>query len=163
MQAASAVQVTIHRFGVWNMALGLVSATALSVAVAWLLTRSDELPGWSVMLLMASVLVGVLGAVDLLRRRPITLRWDTQRWHVIDPRRGGSDIEVTDLAVALDLGGWMLLEFCCDGPRRRLRRCWIPVQRRGIEPQWHALRCAVYAHGPRSIRPYPVDGQGHRG
>ena len=163
MQAASAVQVTVQRFGIWNAALGLVSATALSAAVAWLVTRSDELPGWSGMLLMASVLVGVLGAVDLLRRRPIMLRWDTQRWHVSDPSRGASDVELSGLAVVLDLGGWMLLEFRCDVPQRILRRGWIPVQRRGIEPQWHALRCAVYAHGPRSIRLYPVGGQGHRG
>ena len=163
MQAASAVQVTVQRFGIWNAALGLVSATALSAAVAWLVTRSDELPGWSGMLLMASVLVGVLGAVDLLRRRPITLRWDTQRWHVTDPSRGAGDIEVTSLAVALDLGSWMLLSFRGDAPRRTLRLGWIPVQRSGIEAQWHALRCAVYAQGPRWIQPHPADGRGHRG
>ncbi len=163
MQAASAVQVTVQRFGVWNLALGLVSATAMSVAATWLVTRDDELPGWSGMLLTASVLIGLLGVVDLFRRQPIVLRWDTQRWHVTDPSRGASDIEVSDMAVVLDLGGWMLLRFRCDVPRRTLRRGWIPMQRSGIESHWHALRCAVYAQGARWARPHPVDGRGHRG
>ena len=163
MQAASAVQVTVQRFGVWNTVLGLVSATALSVAVAWLVTRDDVLPGWSGMLLMASVLVGMLGAVDLLRRGPIVLRWDTQRWQVTDPGRGAGPIDVSELRVVLDLGGWMLLKFRCDAPRRTLRRGWIPVQRRGLEAHWHALRCAVYAHGAASGRQPLPDRQAQRG
>jgi hypothetical protein len=28
-------------------------------------------------------------------------------------------------------------------PRRRAT--WLPVQRRGIERQWHALRCSVHS------------------
>ncbi len=163
MQAASAVQVTVQRFGVWNTALGLVSATALSAVATWLVTRHDELPGWSGVLLMASVLVGVLGAVDLLRRWPIRLLWDTQRWQVTDPGLGTGSIDVCELRVVLDLGGWMLLKFRCDAPRRTLRRGWIPVQRRGLESHWHALRCAVYAHAAASVRPPTPDRQAQLG
>ena len=159
MQAASAVQVTVQRFGVWNMALGLVSATVLSVAVGWLVTRHDEFPDWSGVLLMASVVVGLLGAVDLLRRQPITLRWDAQRWYVTDLSRTADDMEVSELRVALDLGGWMLLRFRCDAPRHTWRRGWIPVQRRGIESHWHALRCAVHARGATTIQPLALDRQ----
>ena len=163
MQTASAVQVTVQRFGVWNTVLCLISATALSVVAAWLVTRDDELPGWSGMLLTASALVGVLGGVDLLRRRPIVLRWDAQRWHVTDPCLGAGPIEVSELRVVLDLGGWMLLRFRGDAPPTALRRGWIPVQRRGIEPHWHALRCAVYAHGAAQVRPPILDRQARHG
>ena len=163
MQAASAVQVDVQRFGVWNTALGLLSATTLSVAAAWLATRSADLPGWSGMLMVAAVLIGLIGVVDLLRCQPVVLRWDAQRWHVTDPSRGADPVEVSELRVVLDLGGWMLLRLHSDAPRRALRRSWVPVQRRGIEPQWHALRCAVYAQGPRWVQPQPANGQGQRG
>ena len=164
MQAASAVQVDVQRFGVWNIALGLLSATTVSVAAAWLATRNDELPGWSGMLLVAIVLVGVvLGVADMLRRQPVALRWDGQRWHVTDRSRGADPVEVSDLRVVLDLGAWMLLRLRCDESRRALRRGWIPVQRRGIESHWHALRCALYTHGTASIRPTALDRQARRG
>jgi hypothetical protein len=72
-----------------------------------------------------------------------------------------------DIAVVVDLGAWMLLRFDplplqlnleaaharthvkSFFPRldRRLasRRLWLPLQRVGLEPQWHALRCALYS------------------
>ena len=163
MQAASAVQVTIQRFGVWNMALGLAGATLVAVTTAWLVNRSDDLPGWSSALLIAAVLAGLLGAADLLRRRPITLRWDTQRWHLTDPHRGSSDIEVSEMRVVLDLGAWMLLKFRADAPPHRLRGGWIPVQQLGIEAHWASLRCAVYAHGTGPMRPAALDRRAPRG
>ena len=162
MQAASAVQVTIQRFGVWNTALGLVSATAVSVAAAWLATRHDGLPGWSGMLLIASVLVGLVGVADLWRRRPVVLRWDGQRWHVTDVCHGADPVDVHELRVVLDLGGWMLLRFNGNAPRKALRRGWIPVQQCGIEPHWHAVRCAVHAQGAATITPAAPDRQAQR-
>jgi hypothetical protein len=39
----------------------------------------------------------------------------------------------------------MLLRFTPDAPARMT---WLPVQRRGLEAQWHALRCAVYSPRP---------------
>jgi hypothetical protein len=41
----------------------------------------------------------------------------------------------------------MLLRFVDESPRTRTT--WIPVQRAGIEGDWHALRCAV--HAPRAL------------
>ncbi len=163
MQAASAVQVTIQRFGVWNMALGLVSVTVVAVVAAWLVNRHDDLPAWSSALLIATVLAGLLGVVDLLRRRPITLRWDTQRWHVTDPHCGGGAIEVREVRLVLDLGPWMLLKFRADAPWYRQRGGWIPVQRQGIEAQWALLRCAAHAHGTGRMRPAALDRRAPRG
>ena len=48
------------------------------------------------------------------------------------------------LEVAMDLGGLLLLRLV--GQRRT--RVWLPVQRRGLESQWHGLRCAVYSPPP---------------
>ncbi len=163
MQAASAVQVTIQRFGVWNAALGLICTTTATVAVAWLLTQHDELPGWSALLLIASVLTGVLGAFDLRRCQPIVLRWDTQRWHLTDLSREESLVEISELRVVWDLGGWMLLRLRGAAPPRALRNGWIPVQRRGLESHWHALRCAVHAQGAATAVPSTLDRQAGHG
>ena len=163
MQAASAVQVTIQRFGVWNMALGLISATMAAVVSAWLVNRNEDLPAWGSALLIATVLAGLLGVIDLLRRRPIGLRWDTEQWHVTDPHRGSGDMEVREVRVVLDLGAWMLLKFCADAPWQRLRGGWIPVQRQGIETHWASLRCAVYAHDMLRMRSAALDRRAPRG
>jgi hypothetical protein len=50
------------------------------------------------------------------------------------------------LEVAMDLGSFLLLRLVDE----RRRSAWLPVQRRGLEAQWHALRCAVYAPAPRA-------------
>ena len=44
------------------------------------------------------------------------------------------------LEVAIDLGSFLLLRL--RGGRGAV---WLPVQRRGLEREWHALRCAVYS------------------
>jgi hypothetical protein len=54
-----------------------------------------------------------------------------------------------NVAVVIDLGPWMLLRFTADAPPRTT---WLPVQRRGLEAQWHALRCAVYSPRPVAER-----------
>jgi hypothetical protein len=55
---------------------------------------------------------------------------------------------VGELQVAIDLGAWMLLHFVPDVGHRACSVSWLPVQRRGLESQWHALRCAVYSPRP---------------
>ena len=49
------------------------------------------------------------------------------------------------MTVAIDLGSFLLLSLVgADAGACRSGR-WLPVQRRGLELQWHALRCAVYS------------------
>ncbi|MDB5818794.1 MAG: hypothetical protein JWQ11_2434 [Rhizobacter sp.] len=72
-----------------------------------------------------------------------------------------------ELMVVMDLGSWMLLRF--DRPlfepnlaaaaastdvnshpqwlgiRPKTTRLWLPLQRAGLERQWHGLRCALYS------------------
>lgn len=163
MQAASAVQVTVRRFGVWNALLGMISGTTLAVAMAWLVIHHDDPFDGISMPLIFSLLVSLLGTIDLVRRQPIVLRWDAQRWHVTDPSRGAVEIELLGLSVVLDLGNWMLLKLHADLQPYRLRSGWIPVQRRGMETHWQSLRCALYARGAESTRTTAIDRQVSRG
>jgi hypothetical protein len=50
------------------------------------------------------------------------------------------------VSVHVDLGGWLLVSLDTEGvPARRL---WLPLQRAGLGPHWHALRCALYSRAP---------------
>ena len=136
MQSASALQVTIRCFGVWNAALGLLVAAVISAAVSWFLAWHDKPAVWEGGVLSVLALVGLGGVFGLVRRRPVVLRWDAQRWHVTDPHRGGGDRPASDIRIALDLGGWMLLKYRAEtSPPSRRQSGWIPAQRRGIEIQ----------------------------
>jgi hypothetical protein len=145
MRASPAFQVNILHFGLWRTAiLLLLGAAAMSLGL-WLASfPSERQLLWSVLALGVGSLL-CLAAARLLRCAPMSLRWDTQSWHLgpvsrvgDEPLRGGR------LAVAIDLGVWLLLRFQHDATNRRSRTTWVPVQRRGLEAHWHALRCAVY-------------------
>jgi hypothetical protein len=83
-----------------------------------------------------------------LRCAGTSLRWDTRQWHLGPASTTGDEPHSGRLAVAIDLGAWMLLRFQPDGAAGKRRSIWLPVQRRGLETQWHALRCAVYSARP---------------
>jgi hypothetical protein len=91
--------------------------------------------------MMAVVAMAALGmfalAVSLWRVPAQTLYWDGRAWQL--------DAVPGELRVAIDLGPWMLLIFTPDAAARA---SWLPVQRLGLETQWHALRCAVYSPRP---------------
>lgn len=164
MQSASALQVTIRCFGVWNAALGVLFAAVISAVAGWFLAWHDEPAVWDGGVLSALALVGLSGVFGLVRRLPIVLRWDGQRWHVADPHRGWVDAQASDIRVVLDLGGWMLLKYRVGTfPTSRRRSGWIPAQRRGIETQWHALRCALHARAAAHMAPTVADRQVRRG
>ena len=147
MRAAPAFQVSLQRFGVWRAAVGLLAGLALTAIVAWV--ASHERPiGAAVWVGAATgVLMAVLPAVSAARQRPVELRWDGRTWYL---GAAAADPVPGTLSVALDLGAWMLLQF---KPASSGVLTWLPVQRRGLEAPWHALRCAVYAP-----RPAPGDG-----
>ena len=164
MQSASALQVTIRCFGIWNTALGLLSVALGSAVAGWLLTWHDEPAAWSTGVLPVLAVVGLGGVISLARRHPIELRWDTQHWYITKSRRGASDVSASGVRVMLDLGGWMLLKYRADAsPSYPWCTSWLPVQRRGIEAQWQALRCAVHARGAAQAARAVVDRQAQRG
>ena len=158
MRAAPAVQVLLTHFGAWRVAvLALMLGAGLAV-FAWL--AGPEHPvGFRAGLAM----VGVAGlllwiGLPLTKVCPTELCWDGQCWSVRNPRSGSHEAVPGEISVAIDLGAWMMLRFRPLNSSRWVGTTWLPVQRRGIEPHWHALRCALYS--PRI--PAAADASAHR-
>ena len=58
----------------------------------------------------------------------------------------------------IDLGSWLMVAFEKSGSVTG--HVWLPLQRRGLERDWHALRCALYAipaAGDAAARGNPSD------
>ena len=142
MRAAPAFHVSLHRFGVWRAAVIALAVVVAAALTAWLMTGEAPVgmasgPG------AAAVLTALVAlTLSLLRTPPCDLRWDGSAWTL---GRTGCEPSPGALLVAVDLGGWMLLRFIPAAPARAI---WLPVQRLGLEAQWHALRCSVYSPRP---------------
>ncbi len=160
MRTSPAIDVVLTRFGVWRAAIALLAAAALAAIWAWWSTWDAAQPPDTNIVLLAALGIAsgmvVALAASLSNVRPTALRWDGQGWSLRRPQRnhGAAGEPVAgEIIVAMDLGLWMLLRFEPALRVGRIRCVWLPVQRRGIETQWHALRCAVY-----SPRPTPTAG-----
>jgi hypothetical protein len=141
MHASPPFQVIVRRFGAWHLASFLLVAVGAVVAGSWALAAFDLHSAWVVMALSA----GGLGLWALARRlEPFSLRWDTQRWYLGAASSAGCEPQAGRVRVAIDLGAWMLLHFVPDEATVLHRGTWLPVQRFGHEPAWHAFRCTVY-------------------
>ena len=143
MRAAPAVHVAVTRFGLWRAAWGMSTVLgALTIAAWWPgqpdITLAIRVFGW---VGVAAILVSA--ALQARAIDPFELHWTGQVWVLT---RGQSRLPspmTGDLTVAIDLGPWMLLRFRAAAAPRWARPLWLPVQRRGVEPLWHALRCAL--------------------
>ena len=153
MRAAPPCQFLLQRFGVWRGAVLLLAALGVATMTAWLITRESPLIlPTSVAAAIALVLLVALVA-SLAKTPAVDLRWDGRAWH-LGPASG--EPVAGELSVAIDLGPWMLLRFSPAAPDARPRVVWLPVQRLGLESQWHALRCAVYSPRPAPAEDAPV-------
>ncbi|HEX6705382.1 MAG TPA: hypothetical protein VF169_11530 [Albitalea sp.] len=156
MRASPAFQIDIQRYGAWRAVVGVLLLLAAASALAWALADDGTRPRPIVLAGGALATTLICAGTGLMRMRAVRLRWDSQRWLLGAPQGSPGN-----LGIALDLGSWMLLKFEHDlmPPGRRVS--WLPVQRRGLEAHWHALRCAVYCArsapghdaGPNSARP----------
>jgi len=128
--------------------------------LAWLATRSEPTPPLGLAAWVGAMLGVPALAVSLMRVPAVSLRWDGQQWWLARLARSARvssaaqvDAIAGDVDVALDFGGWILLRFRPASPGRREGAIrWLPVQRRGLEAHWHALRCAVYSPRPAPAR-----------
>jgi len=148
MRASPPFQVGVTRFGAWRAGVLLMMGSACAVVVAWLVSRDEFTPVWMQVLICAVVILLLGLGATLLRTPPVSLRWDSRQWHLGPAASAGEEPWHGSLAVAVDLGSWLLLRFEHDGPSRRRRITWLPVQRAGLQDRWHALRCAVYCARP---------------
>ena len=151
MRASPAIHVSLRCFGAWRVAVLALTGSGLIVMGAWLLQR-EQLP-WArvvVGIVCATLLLAWLG-VSLAKVSAVDLGWDGQGWSLRSLRTQNADAVAGEVSVAIDFGSWMLLRFRPLTASRWRRPTWLPVQRRGIEPQWHALRCAVHAPRPPPV------------
>jgi hypothetical protein len=153
MRASPAFQVSLRRFSLWRGASAVLAGCAAAAMGLWWHAIDHEL-AWFTKTLAAAAAVGFIAlAASLLRQRPLSLRWDGQQWHLGPASSIGNEPGSGRLGPAVDLGGWMLLRFDHEPASRRRLPVWIGVQRRGLEREWHALRCAVYSPRPDSVGP----------
>ena len=161
MRTAPALQVSLTRFGIWRAAVVVLTLLGTLTAAGWLVGQ-EGLAGVAKGAAMAVVAALAWGlGLSLMRLPARRLSWDGQCWALLDLAAGGTEPVAGDISVAIDLGPWMLLRFrpIASSPwRQSMQSMWLPVQRRGIEPQWHALRCAVYSPHAADAADAPVAG-----
>lgn len=145
MHAPPPFQITVRRFGVWHVACATLAAVAWGVTGGWALSAMKVHPAWLALSFLALMGASAGQLVLSSRLAPTSLRWDGQLWHVGPEATRGQEPHAGRLAVALDLGNWLLLRFVPEGARRGR---WVPVQRRGHELAWHGLRATVYCARP---------------
>ena len=146
MRAFAASQFTLTRFGLWSTAVLVLTLLAATTLAVWLSTRVF-FEGASA-LAIAGIALALWFGATVSRRAPLSLRWDSQRWHLGPADTMGHEPWTGELNVVIDLGPWMLLRFRPDAQSSPDAVRWLPVQRRGFESQWHTLRCAVYSPRP---------------
>ena len=104
-----------------------------------------ELP--SARTLWISLAFAMAGAGLFLRFLPASsgrLRWDGDQHWWFSPAADGSGERSGQLAVMLDLDGWLLLRFHPgDGGHRRAS--WLPLREARLGSAAQALRAAVYS------------------
>jgi len=134
-------ELRLRRFGVWQGAVWLVAGAAIAAVAAWALTMFDsEQSGRALVIAVAAglSLATIALAISLVLVEGGLLTRSEGVWTFLSDtgaRRTGT------LEVSMDLGAFMLLRLV----ERQRTIAWLPVQRRGVETQWHALRCAVYS------------------
>jgi hypothetical protein len=138
MRASPPCRVSLRHFGAWRAAVVLLTCAGAVAIASWLPSREPVVSvGWAMTLVVAAALLMLACAVSLWRVPAQSLRWDGRVWQL--------DGVPGELKAAIDLGPWMLLNFT---PEMSGGTSWLPIQRRGLETQWHALRCAVYSPRP---------------
>ena len=143
MRDSPTFQVAIRCYGGWQAAVAVLGVAALTTLLAWLweLGSARSAVDW---LLASTGAVVIAAAFGCIAQRPLSLRWDTRVWWLGSADGAGDEAASGQVDVPVDFSVWMLLRFTRAPCRRWDRVTWIPVQRRGLEAHWHALRCAVY-------------------
>jgi hypothetical protein len=151
MRESSSCSVPLRDFALWRAAIAVVALAALAVLAMWTAAALQARPVAGAGLMPGAVIVLILAiatAVIALSLAggvaPGVLSYREGHW-AYAPARMDDLPRSGDLAVAIDLGPFMLLTLAGSRADGRPSRRWLPVQRRGLEREWHALRCAVYS------------------
>ena len=142
MRESPVFEVRLRRFEVWRSAVAALAVAAISASLAWAFATAASGNDDSVAAIVsiAGLLTAatIVAAVSLARVPAGVLSCRDGLWSFV-PDAGAT--RSGPLTVALDWGAFLLLRL---DPRPHAH-VWLPVQRRGLEREWHALRCAVYS------------------
>jgi hypothetical protein len=157
MRASPAFHVNLQQFVLWRTAVFVLALTALACTVAWCASGTVPRSPTVWVLANSTALLLVWVAVQAARSPAVSLRWDTLNWRLGPIATVGEEPTAGQVRVLMDLGSWMLLLYVQTEPvvrQHSLRpQRFLAVQRRGLEPTWHALRCAVYSSRPAKLGP----------
>ena len=156
MRASSPFRVTVERFGVWNGFVGCLGVLLCLCSGAWLCVSPGGLFSWTFGLVAFATSGSLLGLITSVRRAPLRLRWDSQRWFCGNGMDADRESGPWRARVLLDLGGFMLLRLDADDPAMPLRSLCLPLQRAGLHAHWHFVRCAVHARDAQPIRAHTL-------
>ena len=145
MRAAPALCIRIEASPATRRLISILAALAAAVSAGWMAQRVEASRAVAAAVAGCAALLAAVPALAGSRREAVTLTWDTRRWTLADSSGLASEGEI---AVAIDLGVWLLLSFTPTLGSRRVR--WLAVSRHGLETHWHALHCALHSPRPRA-------------
>ncbi len=148
MMISPSLDMTVGRCGVWQAGVAVLVVLAAATTLTWGFAAPASAPVAQAAGLLLAALCIVAAVPAAFRVGAVRLRWDGKNWSVAPAGSDDAPTPIEPPTVALDLGAWMLLRLQRVGASRRLGRSWLPLQRRGHEVHWHALRCAVYSPRP---------------
>ena len=157
MHAPAEFQFSVFRFGVWRGGLSVAGMVVWSSAFAWWIASERPMTSVAAAFLLLACLAATASLASLARVSAFVLRWDGGQWHLTwaagEPSPGS-------LRVAIDGGRWLLVHFVPDraAPVRASPR-WLPVQRTGLESDWHRLRATLFTAHPAMPEAFRQDGR----
>ena len=157
MRDSLSCEVRIRHFGVWRAAVGVVFAAALAVLVAWVVAAPAGRPAVWIAGVAGAAMGMLLLAASLLRVDSGRLLRHDRHWSFAAADADGGAPKQGELAVAVDLGSFMLLFFTGHDAAAAPVRRWLAAQRRGLEHDRHALRRAAYAPPPAAAAALGAD------
>jgi hypothetical protein len=156
MRTAPAIQVSLNRFGAWRAAMLVLTLFGALALGGWQAGRDGLSAAHRGIAIVVAAGAMLWLCMSLARLPAVQLAWDGQRWTLEPMAPARAEPIPGEITVSVDLVPRMLLRFRPAMSSRWVCPSWLPVQRRGPEPHWHALRCAVYS-------PRPLDSAGRLG
>ena len=152
MHGSPPCTITVARFRAWRAGVGMVALAGLAVLGAWLLASPLGERAWPRAGVALAAIATVALAASLWRQTVVRLHWDGLGWSVAPAAGVGTEVPGR-MELAIDLGSFLLLRFRPAGSSGPAAVRWIPVERAGLEHEWHAFRCAVHSPQPAAGRP----------
>jgi hypothetical protein len=157
MHAAPPVRMRLAPDAAWRVFAASTVGIAAASLIAWAALWAQVPAGVTATAagLVAGTAAGVTWAVLRRHRNAVgLLAWDGAVWQWTPE---AAEPDPGEIALMIDLGGWLLLRFTPTRPRAPA--IWLTASRRQSAALWPAWRAALYArrpHGDLSVLTQPT-------